>query len=58
MIGLIDYGAGNLRSVANALNRLGKSYQTVLSSDDLEGVDKVILPGVGQFSAAANCLSL
>lgn len=49
MIGIIDYGMGNLRSVENALNHLGK--ENVITSDPLilERCDKVILPGVGAF---------
>jgi glutamine amidotransferase len=47
MIAIIDYGAGNLRSVANALLRLG--YQPKVTSDPAEvlGASAVILPGVG-----------
>lgn len=47
MIAVIDYGAGNLRSVANAIARLG--YQPTVTSDpgDLRDASAVILPGVG-----------
>lgn len=47
MITIIDYGASNLRSVANALRRLG--YQPVVTSSagDIARADAVILPGVG-----------
>lgn len=47
MIAIIDYDAGNIKSVANALERLGCSY--VLTSDPavIKAADKVILPGVG-----------
>jgi imidazole glycerol-phosphate synthase len=51
-VGVIDYGAGNLRSVMNALERLGAGFQLVRTKEDLEGVDKLILPGVGEFSSA------
>ena len=49
MIGIIDYGLGNLRSVAGAVERLG--YEPVISSDasELAKADKLILPGVGAF---------
>ena len=51
MIAIIDYGAGNLRSVVNAVTRLG--YQPTVTSDPAEvlAADVVILPGVG----AAGC---
>lgn len=47
MIAIVDYGAGNLRSVANAIAKLG--YQSVVTSDpsDVLGAGAVILPGVG-----------
>ena len=47
MIAIIDYGAGNLRSVANAIARLG--YQPRITSDPAEVVnaEAIILPGVG-----------
>lgn len=49
MIGIIDYGMGNLRSVENALNFLGK--ENVITSDPqiLDKCEKLILPGVGAF---------
>ncbi|MBI2860169.1 MAG: imidazole glycerol phosphate synthase subunit HisH [Chloroflexi bacterium] len=47
MIAIIDYGAGNLRSVSNAIARLG--YQAVVTArpEDVLGAKAVILPGVG-----------
>ena len=47
MIAIIDYGAGNLRSVVNAIARVG--YKAMVTSDAKEilGADVVILPGVG-----------
>ena len=52
MIGIIDYDAGNIKSVEKALNYLGE--ETVVTRDPqiLLGADKVILPGVGSFGAA------
>jgi imidazole glycerol phosphate synthase glutamine amidotransferase subunit len=46
---LIDYGAGNLRSVANALRELGIEPRIATSPADLEGASHLILPGVGSF---------
>lgn len=53
MIGIVDYGAGNLASVANALDRLGRRWRTCVAPPDLAGADRLILPGVGHFGAAA-----
>ena len=52
MIGIIDYGMGNLRSVQKAFEFLGE--ETLVSSDieKLQACDGVILPGVGSFKAA------
>ena len=57
MIGIVDYGAGNLRSVANALDRVGAQFAVCRTSEDLKLVDKVVLPGVGHFAAAAGHLA-
>ena len=52
MLAVIDYGAGNLRSVLHALNHLGIDDVTLVQSgDQLNGADKIILPGVGAFGA-------
>src|SRR5689334_17492543 len=49
IVALIDYGAGNLRSVANALGALGITPRIVSSPDQLEGATHVVMPGVGSF---------
>jgi glutamine amidotransferase len=52
MLAVIDYGAGNLRSVLHALNHLGaQDIRLVQYPDDLKGAKKIILPGVGAFGA-------
>src|SRR5690606_13558127 len=51
MIAIIDYGAGNLRSVANAFRRLGADVQTVSDPAALAHAEKIVLPGVGAFGA-------
>jgi imidazole glycerol phosphate synthase glutamine amidotransferase subunit len=51
-IGIVDYGAGNLRSVKKALDYLGAENRFVRKSDDLEEVQRLILPGVGAFGHA------
>ncbi len=47
MIAIIDYGAGNLRSVANALTRLGCQPKVTSRPRDLLNAQAVVLPGVG-----------
>jgi imidazole glycerol phosphate synthase glutamine amidotransferase subunit len=48
-IGLVDYGAGNLQSVRNALRALGREGTLINEPGGLDGVDAVIFPGVGAF---------
>lgn len=52
MIAVIDYGAGNLRSVEFALERLGVPHRRVREPGGLEGAERVILPGVGAAASA------
>jgi len=52
MIAIIDYGAGNLKSVKKAFDFLGVDSKVVASPDELIDVDKLVLPGVGAFGAA------
>jgi glutamine amidotransferase len=56
MIALIDYGAGNLKSVANALDDLNVKYIITNSTDIINSVDKIIFPGVGEAASAMNKL--
>ena len=52
MLAVIDYGAGNLRSVLHALRHLdARDMRLVQESDQLLGASKIILPGVGAFGA-------
>ena len=47
MITIVDYGAGNLRSVVNAINKLGYQPKITNSPDEILNAQVVILPGVG-----------
>ena len=49
MIGIFDYGAGNLRSVENTLAAIGTCYELVRDAEGLGRAEKIILPGVGHF---------
>lgn len=57
MIAVIDYDAGNLFSVANALERLGIDYVFTADPAEIEKADGIILPGVGAFPDAMEKLS-
>lgn len=52
MIAVIDYDTGNLRSVANALGRLGAEYTITADAEKIRSADRVLLPGVGEASTA------
>ncbi len=56
MIAIIDYGAGNLRSVEKAFEYLG--FEAKISSDpnEIMSCDKIILPGVGAFGVCMNSI--
>lgn len=58
MIALIDYGAGNLHSVANALKAAGAPNLSITADPDaVRRADRIVLPGVGAFAACMNGLS-
>ncbi|MBU1018706.1 MAG: 1-(5-phosphoribosyl)-5-[(5-phosphoribosylamino)methylideneamino]imidazole-4-carboxamide isomerase [Patescibacteria group bacterium] len=52
MIQIIDYGAGNLKSVANALEKLGFNYEIIGTPEKLRDDAKIIFPGVGAAGSA------
>jgi glutamine amidotransferase len=56
MIAIIDYGAGNLKSVKKAFDYLNFDSRVTSNSKELTEVDKVVLPGVGAFGAAVEKL--
>ncbi len=49
MIGIVDYGAGNLRSVQNTLDEIGAEYSLLHTAGELQDAAKIVLPGVGHF---------
>lgn len=57
MIGVIDYGAGNLQSIANALDRLERPFAVCKQPGQLAEVERIVLPGVGHFGAAGRSLA-
>ena len=56
MIAIVDYKAGNIRSVENALKRLGTEYVLTTDPETIRCADHVILPGVGEASSAMRSL--
>ncbi|MEZ6058540.1 MAG: imidazole glycerol phosphate synthase subunit HisH [Planctomycetaceae bacterium] len=56
MIGIIDYEMGNLRSVQKAFERLGTPARICSTPADLQGIDGMVLPGVGAFRDAIAAL--
>jgi glutamine amidotransferase len=57
-LALIDYGAGNLHSVANALKAAGATDVAITADPDVVAkADRVVLPGVGSFKACAEGLN-
>lgn len=51
MIGIIDYGSGNIHAIAAIYKNLNIKHQLLNKPDDLKKADKLILPGVGAFDA-------
>ncbi len=56
MIAILDYGAGNLRSVENTLAEIGADYTLVHNAAGLQSANKIILPGVGHFGQMMRAL--
>jgi imidazole glycerol-phosphate synthase subunit HisH len=57
MIAIINSGVANLRSVANAVERLGRSFAITTDPGTIEAADHVILPGVGHAQASMRKLA-
>ena len=56
VISILDYGAGNLRSVQNTLGEIGAEYELVRDAAGLSRATKIILPGVGHFGQIMRAL--
>jgi len=52
MIGIVNYGAGNIFSLTAALDRIGVSYGMVNTKEDFDLFERIIIPGVGHAGAA------
>ena len=56
MIRLLDYGAGNVRSVINALESLGERVEIVARAEDISNAERLVFPGVGAFGSMMQIL--
>lgn len=57
MIGVVDYGMGNIGSIVNMLKKIGSKGETFTRPDEMDQYNKVILPGVGSFDHAMQRLN-
>lgn len=51
MIGIVNYGSGNIQAIANIYNRLHVHFEIIDNPSLLKNADKLVLPGVGAFDA-------
>ena len=56
MITIINYGSGNISAIANVYKRINVPYQIADKPGDVEGAEKIILPGVGAFDETMSIL--
>jgi glutamine amidotransferase len=56
-IALVDYGMGNLRSVARAFERIGREVRLTSRADEVRAADRIVLPGVGSARDTMTALS-
>ena len=57
MIGIIDYGMGNIKAFSNIYKQLDIPYKIITSKEHFKDVEKIILPGVGAFDHAMSQLN-
>ena len=57
IVALVDYGAGNLHSVHNALKAVGGNVKVTADANVVRAADRIVLPGVGAFKACADGLA-
>lgn len=56
-VSLLDYGAGNVRSVRNALKALGYEVRDIERASDIASASKLVFPGVGTYGQAMSILA-
>ncbi|KWU44108.1 Imidazoleglycerol phosphate synthase [Rhodotorula sp. JG-1b] len=52
MLWLLDYGAGNVTSLANSVRSLGYEFKWIQTAEDIKNADRILFPGVGAFGSA------
>ena len=57
MIGIVDYGSGNIEAIRNIYRNLNIDTEIVKKEDDLAKVSKIVMPGVGSFDSAMSQLN-
>jgi glutamine amidotransferase len=57
MIGIVNYGSGNVQAIANIYNRVNIPFKIISNYEQMKKVDKLILPGVGAFDATMKVLN-
>ena len=57
MIGILNYGVGNIKSFLNVYTKLSLPVKILNNKSDFDGINKIILPGVGSFDYAMNRLN-
>lgn len=57
-VGIINYGIGNISSVVGAIKNLGYEYHVIERVRDFDQIDKLILPGIGNFKKCMETLNL
>ena len=57
MIGIINYGLGNIKAIGNVFEKNGLEYEFIDNQSNLKKASKLILPGVGSFDYAMQCLN-
>jgi len=50
MIGILNYGSGNIKSLSNALENIEEEYKIVNNKNHFKEISKLIIPGVGSYS--------
>ena len=58
MIAILDYGVGNLGSIANMLKKLGINHVIINSAEQVVNAEKLIIPGVGAFDHGMSALNV
>ena len=56
MIGVLDYGLGNIASISNSLNKISKKNFFVSNQNDFDRASHLIIPGVGSYLSAMQIL--